>query len=153
MKLIIANTKDEFFAGKELFLEYSIELNVDLSFQDFEKELREIDIQYNTPTGALILLKLEKDFIGCCGIRQFNDRVAELKRMYIRKEHRKKGYGRYLLDKAIEISREMEYDKIRLDTLESMQAAIGLYRSYGFREIEPYRLNPVTGARYFELNL
>jgi len=96
---------------------------------------------------------LGKDFIGCVGIRQFNDQIAELKRMYIRKDHRQKGYGRLLLDEAIGLSRELIYDRIRLDTLESKLAAIKLYLSSGFREIESYRFNPQVGAKYYELNL
>jgi putative acetyltransferase len=42
---------------------------------------------------------------------------------------------------------------MRLDTVPSMTAAIGLYKSLGFREIEPYRDNPIEGAKFMELIL
>jgi putative acetyltransferase len=50
----IAETKTEFEQGKELFGDYVKSLGVDLSFQDFEKELNTIDQQYCQPTGGLI---------------------------------------------------------------------------------------------------
>jgi hypothetical protein len=42
---------------------------------------------------------------------------------------------------------------MRLDTLPQMAAARELYHSLGFREIAPYRLNPVEGTAFMELAL
>jgi ribosomal protein S18 acetylase RimI-like enzyme len=42
---------------------------------------------------------------------------------------------------------------MRLDTIASMKEALGLYRSLGFREIRPYRYNPIPGALYLEKDL
>ncbi len=42
---------------------------------------------------------------------------------------------------------------MRLDTIKTMNEAIALYISLGFREIASYRHNPVKGAQFFELRL
>ena len=43
---------------------------------------------------------------------------------------------------------------MRLDTVEPvMKDAVVLYRELGFREIPPYRPNPIAGAMYMELEL
>jgi ribosomal protein S18 acetylase RimI-like enzyme len=34
-----------------------------------------------------------------------------------------------------------------------MQSAIGLYQKLGFREIEPYRFNPIAGSKFLEVDL
>jgi ribosomal protein S18 acetylase RimI-like enzyme len=43
---------------------------------------------------------------------------------------------------------------MRLDTVEPiMKDAVAMYRRFGFKEIAPYRENPIAGALYMELQL
>ena len=34
-----------------------------------------------------------------------------------------------------------------------MQSAIGLYQKLGFKEIAPYRFNPIAGSKFLEIDL
>jgi ribosomal protein S18 acetylase RimI-like enzyme len=76
-----------------------------------------------------------------------------MKRVYLRQAFRGKGAGRELVETLIDSAREIGYKRLRLDTLPSMTRAKEMYRSLGFREIAPYRVNPVLGTSFMELNL
>ncbi len=145
-----ANAANEFEDGRNLFNQYSDSLDIDLSFQDFQNELATIDKQYNKPKGALLLAYKNNMAIGCVGIREIDKNIAELKRMFVNAEYRNYKIGRKLLEFAIDISKELNYNFIRLDTLSTMTQAQNLYRSFGFYEIASYRFNPVSGAVFME---
>lgn len=145
-----ATTEDDFNTGRQLFREYSDSLEVDLSFQDFEKELSNIKVQYNAPNGCLFLVFDGDQAIGCAGVRKLDEETAELKRMYVKDGYRGLKIGVHLLERSIEKSGALGYKKMRLDTLASMTRAQELYRSFGFYEISPYRFNPLEGTVYME---
>jgi putative acetyltransferase len=147
---ITANSQDEFQLAKSLFQQYANSLSFNLCFQDFENELNQLSIQYNKPTGALILAYQNETAIGCVGVRYLDKEVAELKRMFVLPEFRKLKIGHRLLEEALKSAKELGYNKIRLDTLQDMVAARALYQKNGFYEITSYRHNPIAGAIYME---
>jgi len=64
------------------------------------------------------------------------------------------GLGRQLTEQIIAEARGIRHKKMRLDTIVGkMDHAIALYRQLGFRERDPYRPNPISGALYMELEL
>lgn len=149
----LATTTADFNIGKELFVAYAKSLDINLSFQNFEEELNNIKSQYNKPFGGLILLSFNNNNIGCVGIKKFDNSICELKRMYVINQYRNKGYGRLILNTAIQYAKTLHYQKVRLDTLANMEAAIKLYEEIGFCEIKSYRYNPLNGAKYYEFDL
>ena len=149
----IAGTNEDFETGKKLFAEYAHFLNVDLSFQNFSKELETINLQYNQPSGGLLLVFCDDLPVGCAGIRRLDNDIAELKRMYVKSEYRGLKIGLALLQQSIDLAKTLGYKKLRLDTLANMTKAQHLYKSFGFHEIDAYRYNPLEGTIYMEKNL
>lgn len=138
---------------KMLFGEYANSLDFDLDFQDFDKELANIPGDYSPPKGCLILAKHEGQAAGCVALRELSDGVCEMKRLYIKPQFRDLGIGRALAEAIIEKAQKIGYTHMRLDTAPSMHAARVLYASLGFKEISPYRYNPIEGAVFMELSL
>ena len=149
----IANTNEDFESGKKLFEEYAHSLNVDLSFQNFSKELGDINQQYYQPSGGLLLAFCDDLPVGCAGIRRLGTETAELKRMYVKDDYRGLKIGVELLQRSIDLAKTLKYKKLRLDTLASMNKAQQLYHSFGFYEIPAYRYNPLAGTIYMEKDL
>jgi len=132
-----------------LFREYAASLPFALDFQDFEREVDELPGAYAPPRGALLLAR----GAGCVGLRPIDDTTCELKRLYVRPSARGTGLGRRLTEAVIAEARRLGYARMRLDTVPGMDAAQSLYEQLGFREIAPYRSNPIPGARFLELEL
>ena len=149
-----AQSDKEYKIAIQLFREYASQIGIDLSFQDFDEEIINIHKQYSRPDGLLLIAyDINENPVGCIGVRRLTDSICELKRMYVKKEVRGQGLGKVLLAKALEIGKQLNYDRMRLDTLVTMNSAIQLYEKAGFYEIDPYRFNPEEGAKYFEIRL
>jgi GNAT superfamily N-acetyltransferase len=154
MIAIKACEKDsDFLLVKQLVKNYIRWLNIDLSFQDVDKELSDLSSMYGPPDGIFLLAWDEDKLAGGVGLRALAPGVCEMKRLYVYDQFKNKGIGRRLCTALIQEARNLGYDRMRLDTLDRMASAIELYKSLGFKEIEPYRFNPDPTTRYMELSL
>ena len=151
--IVEAATPEMLVLARALFEEYAASIGVDLGFQNFAEELAGLPGDYRRPAGGLLLGFGGGLPVGCVAFRPLEPGVAEMKRLYVRPSARGSGWGRRLVERAVSDAARAGHERLRLDTLPSMGAAVGLYLAMGFREIAPYRHNPVTGARYLELDL
>jgi putative acetyltransferase len=139
---------------RELFLEYAKSLGFSLCFQGFDAELASLPGDYAPPEGRLFLAEYGEQLAGCAALHRSGPQIGEMKRLYLRPAFRGKGLGRVLSEKIIAEARAIGYSKLRLDTVEPvMKDAVAMYRRMGFREVAPYRENPMAGTLYMELDL
>jgi ribosomal protein S18 acetylase RimI-like enzyme len=67
--------------------------------------------------------------------------------------HRNGGWGRRLAETLITDARAIGYTELKLDTLDWMADARGLYARLGFRQCAAYYDNPLPGVIYMKLAL
>ena len=148
-----AITSDEYAVAADLFREYALSLSFALDFQDFDEELSSFPSLYAAPAGCVLLAYVDDLPAGCVALRPLSAGICEMKRLYVQPGARGRGLGRALAGAVVTRAREIGYERMRLDTLRSMEEANALYRSLGFEETEPYCTNPFPDACYFELRL
>jgi ribosomal protein S18 acetylase RimI-like enzyme len=148
-----ATTAELILHARTLFQEYQAALGVDLGFQDFDNELTGLPGQYVAPDGRLLLARADSAVAGCVALRRLSGYTCEMKRLYVRPGFRAYGVGRMLAERVMAEARAIGYRSMCLDTLPSMERAQQLYEVLGFRQIEPYRYNPIAGTKYLGLDL
>jgi GNAT superfamily N-acetyltransferase len=104
----------------------------------FETELASLPGKFAPPSGRLLLAQYDGIPAGTVALRDLGSQICEMKSMYVESQHLGKGIGRALAEALLQEARIIGYTKMRLDTGPRQIAAQSLYRSLGFREIEPY---------------
>jgi len=103
----------------------------------FENELGSVSTKYGPPGGRLLLAYSDR-LAGCVALRRLNDENCEMKRMFVRTQHQRKGIGRDLALAILDEAKRLGYKRMFLDTSIRQLPAQALYRSIGFVDTEPY---------------
>jgi ribosomal protein S18 acetylase RimI-like enzyme len=133
---------------RQLFIEYAESLNVDLSFQNFEQELKELPKRYGPPDGVVVIARVNGKSAGCAALHRLSEEICEMKRLYVRDDFRGLGIGKELITVILTEAVKRNYRLIRLDTLPTMGKAQSLYEAFGFYDVDPYVYNPIPGTRF-----
>lgn len=153
VKITIASSPVDFAAGAALILEYRAEFYEILRLQNIDEELRELQHRYSPPNSCFFLLKEAETVVACAILKRFSEDAVELKRMYLKPEARGKGYGKRLLQHAIQTAKELGFRRMVLDTEPIMATAIELYEKFGFQRCDAYYASPLPNVLYYELQL
>jgi ribosomal protein S18 acetylase RimI-like enzyme len=132
----------------DLFRAYAASLDIDLSYQKFEEEMAGMPGKYAPPAGELLLARDGQGTpIGCVGLRPLAlEGCCEMKRLYVAPEGRGLGLGRELVDAVVREAETRGYREMRLDTLDSMEAALAVYEKAGFVRIDAYYDTPIENT-------
>lgn len=138
---------------EDFFIKCFAAVGIPYSPKDRHADIADVE-RYYMQNGSFWCLFDNEVLIGTVAVKniEIDNKVVELKRMFVLPEYQGQGYGRTLLEYAIAYAREQQYNKICLDTRKQFSAAQHLYRSCGFQETEKYNDNE-RAELYFELVL
>jgi len=145
---------DEVDIIRNMFVEYSENLNENLCFQKFDDELENPLKKYGGPKGCLLLAYWKGGAAGCIALQPLEmEGVCEMKRLFVRSDYRKLGIADELIKILLTEAKKKGYKKMVLDTLERLLPALNLYHKHGFVNTSAYYDNPLKGVVYMEKEL
>lgn len=152
LEIVEATAPPELDAIRQLFAEYKQEVGVDLWFgSGFRRELEELPKPYLPPDGRLVLAKSGGEVAGCGGMRPVRPGIVELRRLWVRRSHRKQGAGRAIAEALITWARGAGVRSVR--TYTTMPQAEAMFAAMGFARGTDERKNPFPGSTMLELRL
>jgi GNAT superfamily N-acetyltransferase len=104
------------------------------------------------PDGVFVIAGDRADPAGCGALHYLDEKRAEVKRMWVAPEHRRRGIASALLTELEELARQAGRTTVVLDTHEVLLEAVALYRASGYQPVPSYNDNP-NAAHWFAKQL
>ncbi|MEO8107206.1 MAG: GNAT family N-acetyltransferase [Actinomycetes bacterium] len=90
---------------------------------------------FAAPRGTFLLAYRDGVLVGCAGLRRRSEAEVEVKRMFIRRPFRGRGYSRGLLALIEQEARSMGFGRILMESGLAQPEAMALYESSGYERI------------------
>jgi len=90
------------------------------------------------PRSAMLLGFVNDRAVACGAFRPYDDRVAEIERMYVMPEYRGRGFAAAILARLEELAWQAGFQAAWLETRNRQASAIRLYERTGYRRIPKY---------------
>jgi GNAT superfamily N-acetyltransferase len=117
-----------------------------------DADLGDIEAHYYAAGGCFdVLLDPAGRVVGTVGLMARSPGVCELRKMYLRPDHRGRGLGRRLMEHALRRAAERGFTRMELETASVLREAIRLYESFGFRRFQPSHLAQRCDLAYFRM--
>ena len=131
MKLLKTNSNhSDFQKLTQLFDDYLVEIDGDE--KDFFAQYNQIYID------NVIICYEDEVAVGCGAFKEYEPKVAEIKRMYVKPEFRGKGLGKQILNELTKWAKENGFQHAILETSNQLKNAISLYQKTGYEVIPNY---------------
>ncbi len=116
--------------------------------ENTDADLKDIEANYLVRGGVFDVIEDDHAIVGTIGLYPVDAAVCELRKMYLVREARGRGLGKYLLERSVVQARELGFSRIVLETSSKLPAAIRLYVNFGFHQIELLHASPRADQSY-----
>lgn len=106
-----------------------------IAHNDTGADIDHIDSAYmKSPGSHFWVAESDKgEILGMIGVQQHVPEEGEIRRLRVRLDHRRRGIGSALLERAIQFCKERQHLKIKLDTFMDREPALKLFEKFGFK--------------------
>ncbi len=111
----------------ELWIKVAVE---EYGYKEWEEEIKMLGV---TEYEKILVAVCENKIIGSMAYKKVDEKVAELKRVYIYKEYRGSGIAKELYNRIMEKIKEKKYSKVMVETWEKFQSGISFYYKNNFK--------------------
>ena len=121
---------------KQTFLEVGLPL-VGTAYED--KETTMMYESYLAKNEIYFVIEVDGKVQGGAGIKHlkdFEEDVCELQKMYFLSKIRGKGYGKLIFEKCLQSAKELGYNKCYLESASILKTAIHIYEKFGFEHLD-----------------
>jgi GNAT superfamily N-acetyltransferase len=98
--------------------------------------------EFDSPHGAFFVAHRDGQLVGCAGMRRHSETEVEVKRMFIRRPFRGRGWSRTLLGLIESEAHALGFTRIVMETGIQQPEAMALYESSGY--------DPIAGFGHYK---
>ena len=142
-----AATNQEKEAAKDLIFKVLAEYGFKDGYPHATDDIVDIEAAYQDGFFGLIYNHQNK-LVGTFGLFKKDDKVAELRKMYLLPEARGKALGKWMLEFILAKAKSLGFSQINLETSSRYIEAIGLYQKYGFTPISTDNCSPACNRAF-----
>ena len=115
---------------------------------NIDGDLDDIENVYINNRGDFLVGLRDDEIVAIGALKKFSDACGEIKRIRIRRDCQRQGYGEMILLKLIEQAKILQYQELVLDTMASNVPAQRLFKKTGFLEIRRGAIGPFNVIYY-----
>lgn len=120
--------------------------------EGLDRDLDDVESSYIARGGVFEVIEDENGkILGTVGLYPVDNKIVELRKMYFKPELRGLGMGKSTLRRMIDLARRLGYTRMTLETASVLKEAIGLYVSFGFRDLEGSHADRCDRSFYLDL--